>query len=848
VTETIPDRPHLASLLDDFRRHGNGIAFVTREGLRTRSSSYAEVAELATRFAAELATRGIVKGDRVLIWGENSAEWVAALFGCVLRGVIAVPIDFHGSAQFANRVACDVSPSLAVGARERLRLLETANFPQIAFQEFTSHLSRSPASAPIEGLTEDDPLQIIFTSGTTGEPKGVVHSHRNILASLRPMEREIRKYLKYERPFHPLRFLHTLPLSHVFGEFMGIWIPVLLAAEVHFAQELLPADMVGAIRRERVSVLVTVPRVLEILRTHLLASAPDLSDRLQREKSASAWRRWWVFRDIHRAFGFKFWALICGGATLPAELEGFWRSLGFVLVQGYGMTETGALVSVNHPFRVAGGTLGKVLPGREIRLTPEGEIQVRGETVSGATWEQGRLRPRSSEWLETGDLAMLDPEGNLKFRGRKKEVIVTASGLNIYPEDLEAALLKQPEVRGAAVVEFAAPSGPEPAAALLLRGASDPARAVEAANRELAEFQQIRRWIVWPDHDFPRTSTGKTMHPSVAATVHQVLSSSGSAPTALRTLISRLTGEDASKVSDTALLSEDLHLDSLGRVELQGALESELGVPMEEAAFQQVRSVRDLQQLVADAAVGAERVTPQAQHFYPEWPWTWLANAVRIVFIEGVVCPLVALLADPKVAGRRGADVDEPLLIVSNHVTIYDVPLILFALGRARRKVAVAMSAELLQDLRRGHGHTHFLPNIAGPLEYWIATGLFNVFPLPQTGNFRRSFQHAGHAMDRGFHVLVFPEGRRTPDGQMHAFQAGSGILWQDLRSKALPVHLGGLEALAKGKRGWFRSGRMKITVGAPLPLDDSATAAEAAGQLEQAVGSLNNESSESLN
>ena len=227
----------------------------------------------------------------------------------------------------------------------------------------------------------------------------------------------MQKYLKYERIFHPLRFLHTLPLSHVFGQFMGIWIPALLAAEVHFESRLIPGDLMQTIHDERISVLIAVPRVLEILQTHLNVD-------IERARGFSAWRKWWHFRKINRMFGFKFWALICGGATLPENLERFWNTLGFVVIQGYGMTETAALVSLNHPFHASQGSIGKVLPGREIRLGPDGEILVRGETVSKSTWQGGRMQTQESEWLSTGDLASQDAYGNLKFKGRKKEVIV----------------------------------------------------------------------------------------------------------------------------------------------------------------------------------------------------------------------------------------------------------------------------------------------------------------------------------------------------------------------------------------------------------------------------------------
>lgn len=839
-----PDRPHLASLVEDFRRHGDQTAIVSRTGLRQHRTSYRDLAGIAERFAAELHARGIAKGDRVLIWGDNGAAWVGALFGCILRGVIAVPIDVAGSPDFAHRVAHEVAPKLVTGSHAQLRLLDTAA-PHLAFEDFASALPSAAARSAIDGPVESDAVQIVFTSGTTGEPKGVVHTHGNILASLRPIEREMRKYLKYERIFHPLRFLHTLPLSHVFGQFMGIWIPALLAAEVHFESQLIPGDLVSRMQRERISVLAAVPRVLDVLQTYLTGRFAGLAARLDRAQGMPAWRRWWLFRDVHRALGFKFWALICGGATLPARIEHFWNTLGLVVIQGYGSTETSALVSLNHPFHAAAGSIGKILPGREIRLGADGEILVRGATVSNATWERGVLRSRDPGWLATGDLASVDAAGNLQFRGRKKEVIVTASGWNIYPDDLEAALLRQPQIKAAAVVEASGPRGSEALAALVVSNAAEAAAAVRAANAELAEYQQIRRWVVWHDPDLPRTSTGKVLRRQVAAALRGLRPEAAPAAGLVEDLIGRVTGGSA-RLPDSALLSEDLQLDSLGRVELQSLLEDRLGLEIDEAAYQRARTLGELKALLGGSSGTAAMSEagpappPRTRFVYPRWPWTRLPRALRVIFLEIIVRPLVAVLARPRVCRHLNGVPSGPLLLVANHVSAYDVPLILYALPwHMRRRVAVAMAGEMLDAWRHARNQANLWLNLIAPVQYWLVTALFNVFPLPQYGNFRQSFAHAGRAMDAGFHVLVFPEGRRTPDGALHPFQAGAGMLWRELRTPALPVYLEGLDAWKAGHRPWFRSDGLAIHIGAPIPFDADREAAAAARILEQAVREL---------
>ena len=266
-------REHLATLLDDFRRYDRGIALVRMEGIRRRVATYGETARLAGRFAALLEQRGIGPGDRVVLWAENSAEWVAAFYGIMLRGAIAVPLDAFGSKDLAKRVAADVTPKLVVGDAELVRKL--CSWPKLAFEDWFASLPAHEAG-PVAGLNHATPLQILFTSGTTGEPKGIVHTHGNVLASVDPIERGAQPYMRYERLVHPLRFLHTLPLSHVFGQTMGLWVPAIFAAEVHFENRLVAPRLAETIKRERISVLAAVPRVMSLLKSHLEITHPGL--------------------------------------------------------------------------------------------------------------------------------------------------------------------------------------------------------------------------------------------------------------------------------------------------------------------------------------------------------------------------------------------------------------------------------------------------------------------------------------------------------------------------------------------------------------------------------------------
>jgi long-chain acyl-CoA synthetase len=852
-------RPHLATLVDDFRRHGNATAVVTYRGNRRKSTSYREIASLAERFAAELRRRDIAAGERVLLWGQNGAEWIGAFFGCLLRGALAVPLDAGGGAEFARRVVTETSPKLIVGDPLLIATLSDT-IPTLVLDDLSITLpAEAPGRVEAPSLNLDTPLQILFTSGTTSEPKGVVHTHRNVLASVAPIEKEIQKYLRYERFVHPLRFLHTLPLSHVFGQFMGLWLPVLLGAEVHFESRLQASRLIPLIRRERISVLAAVPRMLDLLRSHLLASIPDLNADIQHAQGKPVWRRWWRFRKVHGLIGLKFWAFVCGGASLPADLESFWNTLGFALIQGYGMTETTALITLNHPFKIGKGTIGKALPGREVRISNDGEILVRGDMVSTSTWQDGRMTQTSDAWLATGDLARSDDTGQLQFVGRKSQVIVTSSGLNIHPEDVEAVVDRQQGVHASVVVPVTTSSGTEAMAVLLFRGPEvDAAAAVRQANTVLPDYQRIRHWRIFPELDFPRTSTGKIQRGKLTqwAASHafvEHVTVTGTNDDSLVDLILRITRVAPATTGDDAYLDEDLHLDSLGRVQLQSELESRMGVTLDDTALARIKTLGELRQqlgLMGGTAIGAgrnmaassissESTEKQGRPVYPRWTWSTVILSARVLFIECLMRPLVWFLAAPKVEVMSTNWPDAPVLIIANHITAYDGALVLYALpGKVRRRVAIAMAADMLDDFRHARGRGSRFLNMLAPAAYLLVTALFNVFPLPRSAGFRDSFAHMGKALDRGYNIMIFPEGHRSA-GALNHFRSGIGLLVQESDVEVLPVALEGLGELKERNQKWFRSGKLSIRVGKPIRLDRSLPADEITALLENTLRAM---------
>jgi long-chain acyl-CoA synthetase len=687
-----------------------------------------------------------------------------------------------------------------------------------------------------------------------------VISHGNILANIEPLEAAMRPYLKWARLVGPLRFLNLVPLSHVFGQFMGVWVPPLLGASVYFQDSLSPSEIVRTIRGEHVSVLIAVPRLVEALQGKI---ERDLETRgaletFRRDFEAATneriLRRLWRFRRIHRQFAWKFWAIISGGATLDPKIEAFWSRIGFAAIQGYGLTETTSLVSVNHPFRIGRGSIGRVLEGRQVKVDANGEILVRGENIAAGYWEGREIHPivpddgpddANDGWFRTGDLGALDAAGDLYFKGRKKNVIVTAAGMNVFPGDIEGLLRREPEVKDCVVVGLERGGNAEPCAVLLLRdekSVRQPRHAagiVARANEALAEYQRMHSWFLWPEADFPRTPTGKPKLAEIRAAVDAQMGRGGAsrwpATTAgIADLVARIRGRAAGFSSD-ANLESDLHLSSLDRVELLGALEDRYQVDLNETRFTTARTVGELEAMVwASSTVGPE-------FMFPRWAQRWPVMWIRAFFYYLLTWPATHLMAHPRVFGRENLrGMQGPALIISNHVIYLDVGFVLAALPpRLRHRLAVAMGGERLAEMRRPPREWFFLRRWLHRMNYFLVISLFNVFPMPKRSGFRESFRFAGDLADRGWSILVFPEGELTPDGNLQPFRAGVGLLASNLKLPVVPMRIDGAYEIREMGSIFNRPGRIRVHIGQPMEFPAGTEAQEITRILEQSVAEL---------
>ena len=730
------------------------------DGFRSHHYRYDEVSAKAYAFAARLRDAGIRKDDKVILYGENRPEWIIALWGCLLEAVIAVPIDYRSSPEFVERIDTIVD-ARAILTGDEVSLPSSSKIWTLA-----SLNDAQPGALTNPAIQKDQIAEIIFTSGATAEPKGVIITHRNILANILPVEREVQKYRKYGGPFFPIRFLNLLPLSHMFGQAMATFMPPMLTGIVVFMRGYNPKEIVRQIHTRRISVLVSVPQILEILREHLRQTFPQLKH--LRPTTAHWLRRWWRYRNVHRLFGWKFWSFIVGAAPLSTDLESFFTELGFVVIQGYGLTETAPIVTLNHPFHARKGTVGTPIGGVEVKIAEDGEILVRGENVTTGYFQHPEETAQAFEdgWFHTGDIGERKENGDLVILGRKKEMIVTPEGLNVFPEDVESVLSRQPGVRDSAIV-----GTDRVHAVLILDPGADADEIVRRANAALADYQRVRSVSLWPYPEFPRTEgTGKLKRLQIAK---------GTPPPA-----------KAAKFDDTIPLE---NLTSLERVERMVAL------GLDESEITGVQPT-ETQSTASD---------------FPTWNRGRLARAARRTLLPGFLLPLTRIFAHIRTEGLANLDgLEPPVIFASNHQSYMDVPAILAALPpKWRYRVAPAMRKEFFHEHFHGKSFTN-------NLNYYLSTSMFNCFPIPQhEPGALATLRYIGDLANERWCVLIFPEGRMTRAGEIAPFQPGVGMIASKLAVPVVPIRIDGLDHVLH--EGWKMAhpGPVRIAFGPPLHL-----------------------------
>jgi long-chain acyl-CoA synthetase len=555
-----------------------------------------------------------------------------------------------------------------------------------------------------------------------------------------------------------------------------------------------------------------------------------------------------MFRRIHRMFGFKFWAMVVGAAPLDPELEAFWGRLGFLVVQGYGLTETAPIVTLNHPMQAARGAVGKPMPGVEVKIADDGEILVRGENVTRGYFnapEETRAAFRDG-WFHTGDIGEFDGTGQLHIRGRKKEMIVTPEGLNVFPEDVERVLNVLPGVMDSAVVgaPFSGSTAERVQAVLVLEPDTEANDVVRQANARLLDHQKIRAAAVWTAGELPRTEgTRKLKRRELRQWIQ---GAGGTAPAAARhderTVASVLARFAPGRAIAPQTTIDELGLSSLERVELMMALEETLQVTIDEARFSSATTVGDLEALARPLEAGgpASLATAPEPIAFPSWNRSLPVRTLRRASLPTWILPLGRVWMTLDVEGLEHLQrVSGPVVFAANHQSHLDTPAILDALPAPwRYRVATAMAKEFFK--------AHFHPAqftrkqwFTNSLNYYLASMFFNAFPLPQReAGTRQTLRYIGELVGAGYSILIYPEGKRTEQGEINRFQPGVAMIASRLSVPVVPVRLEGLERILHQRWKFPVRGRARVAFGPAISLKGNDYAA-LARQVEDAIRAL---------
>jgi long-chain acyl-CoA synthetase len=816
-------------------------ALMIKPGFRTRVWRYRDLGNEVPRIARALTDAGASRGDRVVIWAVNRPEWGLGFLAAAHAGIVGVPLDVRSTDDFAAKVVEQTEPKLVLASRQTEEPARRLGLPVILIESLPD-LARGAEPLPAAEVAPYDLLLVIFTSGTTGDPKGVMLTHGNVGSNARTLVDVF--------PFGPNeRLLSVLPLSHMFGLTCDFLAPLAAGKTVAYPVSRQPAVLIKTFRDSRITMMLIVPQGLRLLRNAIERKVDATGRRSQFERLHALaprlprFARRLLFRPVLSQFGGRLRTFAVGASALEPDLAMFWSNMGVTAVQGYGATEMSPVISFTRPQRNRIGTVGEPIPGVDVRIAEDGEVLARGPNRFVGYWQNPAASDAAIDadgWYHTGDLGELSADGYLTLRGRKKDMIALPDGQKVYPDDVEAVLVADDRIRDAAVVGLEGDATGVRVHAVLL--ADDPSVAelvVRDANARLAGHQQIRGWSVWPDEDFPRTPSMKVKKRLVIEALERgdgeapasAPGPSGVGPSAspaagatatVAGLVAQVAQVPASQVVQGSRLETDLGLDSLGRIELLSVIEEEIGAFVDDGAVDPDTTIGELERLVEEAR--------DARHDEGVfgWPLNPLVRAVGLGLQELLLVPVVALAYRVRVRGEHHLKgLEGPVIFVPNHHLHTDNMIILTHLPLVWRwRLSVAAAAD---DI------------FGNPLRGLGAAVIGNAFPLAREGAVRRSLELLGARLDRNFSVLIYPEGELTVGGPMKPFKAGAGLVAVEGATPVVPmkVRIHRLSWIDRRGSGTSPRGDVEVVFGEPLIFPAGTDHVAGPTRLEEAVAAL---------
>jgi len=839
--------------------------------------TYGKVGDLVLQGAGVFREKGLELGDRVMLMSENRPEWGMTYFAILRAGGIAVPLDSGLSPAEVVNLAKASGPRALVCSRrvaERLCADAGVSHPDAsgpgddgqwspAHVALAAHLAREGAAVEVLSFDEvlaepavspgavrprvkgDTVASLIFTSGTTGQPKGVMLSHKNFTSMVAKLSSCFQLY-KHDG------LLSVLPLHHTFEFSAGFLMPLVHGASITYLEEIEADAIADALDEGNITGMVGVPALWQLFERKIWKAFTDRGPLVERafdsivdvNRSIRDKLPWDLgvgkiaFYPVHKKLGGRLRLLISGGSALPPETMKAFRGLGFNLFEGYGMTEAAPVLTVTRPGEdLIPGSVGRALPGIDVRIdSPDdkgiGEVVAKGPNVMLGYYENAEATGQTivDGWLHTGDLGRIDDDGNLYIVGRKKEMILGPSGENVYPDELEELYGDAPHVKELSVVGL--PSGDHETVAMLVvpdyeADSAGDREAVREAVREhvkkvsksLPMWKRVKIVHLW-DLDLPKTSTRKVKRREVIKEIQRLeraakggAAAKGAATEAkdgagaawVRDVVAQVSQKKRSQVAaDTRL--EDLGFDSLMLTELGVALEAggvTLPDPSELSAIETVGDLEKLVERLGRTARRARELAPARGRGAAEDRGAWggvheaedrsdddidvPAPVVKIGrrVLRRAQRAVYETLLDTKIHGRAHVPPFGGYIVAANHASHLDMGLCKYALGEeGDALVALAAKDYFFED----------------PVRRMYFENFTNLVPMERYGSLRESLRLAGDVIRQGYILLIFPEGTRSETGVMADFKPSLGYLALTNKCGILPMYLAGThDALPKG-------------------------------------------------
>lgn len=814
--------------------YGDKTAFIYRPRYRAIRWTYTDLLHASQMFAAQLEEQKVRKGDRVILWAGNSPYWVAAFFGCQLKGAVAVPLGPQNTPKFVKKITGITKAKLIVkNAALPGKILDTKT---ISVESTFDNWREKSRTFKKEKTTKDDLAEILFTSGTTGEPKGVKLKHSNILSNVEAIS-------GLGVITNGDRIISFLPLSHIFEQVGGLFTPLAWGNPITQAASLSSLHIRLNMAEDHPTKMTAVPEFLKLALGRIEDTAREEGKMKTLETLYRLGPKLPIFirrklgKDIIHNFGGSLDTVIAGGAPMDPEVGRKFEAFGIRVLQGYGATETSPVIAVNTYERHSMDSVGPVIDGVEVRLGEDGEIFAKGPNVVDGYYKNPEKTKEAFKdgWYATDDIGFFDDEGLLHIQGRKKFLIVRPTGENVFPIEIEDMLGKQPNVSDSAVVGVELDGQFEVHAVLLpKRGKKlDGQKIIDAVNKNLEPHQRLDGFSYWSEDDFPRSATRKVKKPLVVEWLmkkgsKKTKSASGTIGGVERVLGS-ITGKNPKSIKPSSKLVGDLKMDSLQRVVFVAAMEEDLGVLLDEGEISPKTTVKEIKERLAD------KKNRDTRYPFLSWPLSKAVLVLRQVVQYGLGYPIAFVSSRLHIEGKEHLkDVEGPILLYANHISSFDAGFILRALPMGMRwKMAIAAASDAIWEN----------PIMKRYLKFLVLSG--NIYPISRREQVKAGLEYSGRLVDRGYSLLIFPESYISKDAKLQPLKQGAGFFAVEMDIPVYPVYITGTEILnpfRSRKYYWWKRPRVKIQFGERIPVSSKELYTQATAKINAAMVDLEKE------